>query len=45
MSKYVCIECGACAPELYKDYNGGIIKISHCVSNSHTLLHKFVNQS
>lgn len=28
--RYACIECGHPAPELYKDFQGGIIKISHC---------------
>ncbi|XP_074662351.1 protein ARV1-like isoform X2 [Tubulanus polymorphus] len=29
-NNYVCIECGMPAKELYKDFNAGIIKISHC---------------
>ena len=31
--EFHCIECGQTAPELYKDYDKGIVKISHCVSS------------
>ena len=30
-NKFTCIECGEPAPDLYTDFNGGIIRIEHCV--------------
>ncbi|XP_035690290.1 protein ARV1-like isoform X2 [Branchiostoma floridae] len=30
MKKYTCIECGRGAEELYRDFGGGNLKISHC---------------
>ncbi|XP_046571183.1 protein ARV1-like [Haliotis rubra] len=32
MNKFQCISCGKPADELYRDFKGGIIKISHCSS-------------
>ncbi|KAK3783417.1 hypothetical protein RRG08_033678 [Elysia crispata] len=32
MAKYQCIECGSGVDTLYRDYKGGSIKISRCIS-------------
>ncbi|XP_071079709.1 protein ARV1-like [Haliotis cracherodii] len=32
MNKFQCIRCGKPADELYRDFKGGIIKISHCTT-------------
>lgn len=39
--RYACIECGHPAPELYKDFQGGIIKISHC-EKCYGLIDKYI---
>ncbi|CAH1792995.1 unnamed protein product [Owenia fusiformis] len=40
---YVCIECNHPAKELYKDYNGGVIRIAHC-TGCNTVVDKYIEQ-